>query len=123
MVADVIRAYNLKAKSLHSFSNSNYAAKNSSAKAHNAKAHNAKTILLMTRQSTYICSTNLRSPPKASPQMSKNRTELSDYEKGQINALHKVGLNPTQISRQINRPRQTIMNYLNREERGTHENE
>ena len=55
--------------------------------------------------------------------MSKNWTELSDYEKGQINALHQVGFNPTQISRQINRPCQTIRNYLKREkERGTHEN-
>ena len=48
--------------------------------------------------------------------MSKiHRTELSEYEKGQINALNRVGLNAMQISKQNNQPHQTIMNFLKRE--------
>ena len=51
------------------------------------------------------------------------QTELSDYEKGQINVLNRVGLSAMQISKQINRPHQTIMNFLKQEkEGGTYEN-
>lgn len=51
------------------------------------------------------------------------RSELSEYEKGQINALSTIGCKVAQISRQINRPHSTITGYLKREkERGTYKN-
>ena len=52
------------------------------------------------------------------------RTELSDYEKGEINAISTIGLKVSQISRQINRPHSTITSYLQHEqERGTCKNQ
>src|SRR5438477_4608361 len=48
----------------------------------------------------------------AKPKNRSGRTEITDYDKGRIDAYHNMELNSTEISKKVDQPASTIRSYL-----------